>query len=116
MIFDKNSNLLTAFAKNPFGTNTVEDTSTIAASHNAVFAINGDYYGFRNDSVIIRNGTVCREYPAHDGLALLESGTLQPYKEEEPSSDALLAGGVTNTSPPVRFSSKTARSRAISEV
>lgn len=90
-------NLLTALAKNEFGTNITQDTSTIAENNNAVFAINGDYYGFRSDGVTIRNGTLYRDEPARDGLALLSNGTLQTYNEEETSSDALLAEGVTNT-------------------
>ncbi|MBN2981012.1 phosphodiester glycosidase family protein [Cohnella algarum] len=93
----ESADLLTAFAKNAFGTNITEDTSTIAASNNAVFAINGDYYGFRSDGVVIRNGTLYRDEPARDGLALLEDGTLMPYDEEGTSSDELLAQGVTNT-------------------
>ncbi|MGO4498272.1 phosphodiester glycosidase family protein [Paenibacillus sp. 2RAB27] len=95
--FNNSTNLLTAFAKNAFGTNIIENTSTIAASNNAVFAINGDYYGFRNDGVIIRGGTVYRDEPARDGLALLNNGTLQAYNEEEISSQDLLAKGTTNT-------------------
>ncbi len=95
--FNTTTNLLTAFAKNAFGTNIIENTSTIAANNNAVFAINGDYYGFRNDGVIIRSGTVYRDEPARDGLALLSNGTLKSYNEEETSSEALLAEGTTNT-------------------
>ncbi|MBB6734616.1 phosphodiester glycosidase family protein [Cohnella sp. CBP 2801] len=91
------ANLLTAFAKNEFGTNIVQNTSTIAADNDAVFAINGDYYGFRNDGVVIRGGKVYRDEPARDGLALLSDGTLQTYDEEETSSDELLAEGVTDT-------------------
>lgn len=95
--FNTNTNLLTALAKNAFGTNITENTSTIAANNNAVFAINGDYYGFRNDGVVIRNGTLYRNEPAREGLALLSNGTLKSYNEEETSSDALLAEGTTNT-------------------
>lgn len=95
--FNNSTNLLTAFAKNAFGTNIIENTSTIAASNNALFAINGDYYGFRNDGVIIRGGTVYRDDPARDGLALLRDGTLLSYNEEEISSDDLLTKGTTNT-------------------
>lgn len=91
------SYLKTAFAKNKFGTNIIEPTSTIAAEHQAIFAINGDYYGFREDGVIIRNGTLYRDEPARDGLALYEDGTLQAYNEHEVSSSALLENGVTNT-------------------
>ncbi|WP_138493618.1 phosphodiester glycosidase family protein [Paenibacillus pinistramenti] len=91
------SNLLTAFAKNEFGTNITQDTSTIASSNNAIFAINGDYYGFRDDGVVIRNGVLYRDEPARDGLALFNDGTMKTYDEEETSADELLAEGVTNT-------------------
>ncbi|KAI7246850.1 hypothetical protein KC345_g12022, partial [Hortaea werneckii] len=91
------SSLRSAFADNSFGTNITEDTSEIASSNNAIFAINGDYYGFRNDGVIIRNGTVYRDEPARDAMALLEDGTMTTYDEKEVSSSELLAEGATNT-------------------
>lgn len=94
----KNStNLLTAFADNAFGQNVTEDTSDIASANHAIFAINGDYYGFRDDGVIIRNGTLYRDEPARDGLALYSDGTMASYNEEEVSAEELLAQGVTNT-------------------
>ncbi|SFT23641.1 phosphodiester glycosidase family protein [Paenibacillus sp. BC26] len=95
--FNNQTNLLTAFAKNAFGTNITENTSEIAATNNAVLAINGDYYGFRNDGVIIRNGTIYRNEPARDGFALFKNGSLQGYSEEQTSADDLLAEGATNT-------------------
>lgn len=94
---EKTSLLQSAFAKNAFGRNITENTSTIAADNQAIFAINGDYYGFRDDGVIIRNGTLYRDEPARDALALLADGTLQSYNEEQLSSSELLAEGVTNT-------------------
>ncbi|MGO4110476.1 phosphodiester glycosidase family protein [Paenibacillus sp. YAF4_2] len=94
--FNSTTNLLTAFAKDSFGTNIIQNTSTIAANHNAVFAINGDYYGFREDGVVIRNGTVYRDNPARVGLAMFSDGTMKSYDEEETSTDDLLAQGVTN--------------------
>lgn len=95
--FNGTTNLMTAFAKNAFGRNVVQNTSTIAANNHAVFAINGDYYGFRADGVTIRNGTLYRDEPARDGLALLDNGTLLPYDEEEKPADELLAEGVLDT-------------------
>ena len=55
------SDLYSAFAKNKFGRNIVETTSSIANDNDAVFAINGDYYGFREDGILIRNGIVYRD-------------------------------------------------------
>ena len=89
--------LKSAFAKNSFGRNIIEDTSVIAESNDAIFAINGDYYGFRNDGVIIRNGVVYRDVPTRTGLAILDDGTLMSYDETEISSEELLEMGVVQT-------------------
>jgi exopolysaccharide biosynthesis protein len=97
VVLKNSSSLRSAFADNSFGTNITADTSEIASSNNAIFAINGDYYGFRDDGVIIRNGTVYRDEPARDAMALFDDGTMQTYDEEEVSSSELLAEGATNT-------------------
>lgn len=97
VVLKEASSLRSAFADSSFGTNIIEDTSAIASSNNAVFAINGDYYGFREDGVIIRNGTVYRDDPVRDAMALFDDGTMKTYDEEEISSSDLLAQGATNT-------------------
>lgn len=91
------SSLRSALADNSFGTNITENTSEIALANNAIFAINGDYYGFRDDGVIIRNGTVYRDDPVRDAMALFSDGTMKTYNETEESSSELLAEGATNT-------------------
>lgn len=91
------SSLRSALADNSFGTNITEDTSEIAEANHAIFAINGDYYGFRDDGVIIRNGVLYRDSPTRDALALFNDGTIQTYNETDISSAELLAEGVTNT-------------------
>lgn len=97
VVLKEASSLRSAFADSSFGTNIIEDTSEIASSNNALFAINGDYYGFREDGVIIRNGTVYRDDPVRDAMALFDDGTMKTYDEEEISSSDLLAQGATNT-------------------
>lgn len=52
--------------KNKFGRNIVETTSTIAKNNDAIFAINGDYYGFREDGVLIRNKVIYRDTATRD--------------------------------------------------
>ncbi|MBU1588868.1 MAG: phosphodiester glycosidase family protein, partial [Actinobacteria bacterium] len=52
--------LRSAFADNSFGENITALTSEIAAANDAVFAINGDYYGFRDTGIEIRNGVIYR--------------------------------------------------------
>ncbi|WP_150275585.1 phosphodiester glycosidase family protein [Paenibacillus tepidiphilus] len=97
VVLEDAGSLQTAFADNSFGTNITEVTSEIAESNNAIFAVNGDYYGFREDGVIIRGGTVYRDNPVRDAMALLSDGTMETYNEEEVASSELLAQGVTNT-------------------
>ncbi|MBQ4323768.1 MAG: phosphodiester glycosidase family protein [Clostridia bacterium] len=53
--------LKTAFAKNTYGRNIKETTSVIADRVGAILAVNGDFYGFRNEGYVIRNGVLYRE-------------------------------------------------------
>jgi len=89
--------LRSAFAQNEFGTNIIETTSVIAAEHDAVFAVNGDYYGFRDTGIVIRNGVVYRDIGARDGLAFYRDGRVLVYDETATGAAELLAAGVWNT-------------------
>ena len=91
------SSLCSAFAKNKFGTNIIQYTSEIADNNDAIFAINGDYYGFRDDGIIIRNGELYRDVPTRDGVAFYSDGQMKTYDETAVSSSELLKSGVTNT-------------------
>lgn len=53
--------LKTALAKGSYGKNVTDETSDIASSVNAIFAVNGDYYGAREKGYVIRNGVVYRD-------------------------------------------------------
>ena len=66
--------LRSAFAEDTFGENITETTSEIAAANDAIFAINGDYYGFRDTGIVIRNGVIYRDEGARDGLAFFLDG------------------------------------------
>jgi exopolysaccharide biosynthesis protein len=89
--------LSNAFANNQFGRNIIAYTSTIAKANNAIFAINGDYYGFRSDGIVIRNGVIFRNVPARTGLAFYKDGTMKIYDETKTTAQALLDTGVWNT-------------------
>lgn len=89
--------LQSAFAKDSFGTNIIAYTSEIAAQNNAVFAINGDYYGFRDTGIVIRNGVIYRDLPARAGLALYLDGTMRVYDETQTTAQQLVDAGVWNT-------------------
>lgn len=65
--------LQSAFAKDIYGKNTFETTSKIAKNNQAIIAFNGDFYGSRDDGLIIRNGVLYRDQPrkAPDNRSLL---------------------------------------------
>lgn len=89
--------LRSAFAENKFGQNIIADTSDIAAANNAVFAINGDYYGFRTSGIVIRNGVIFRDKPARQGLAIYRDGRMELYDEKATTAQQLVDAGVWNT-------------------
>lgn len=62
--------LKTAFANSTYGRNIKATTSETTATQNAIFAINGDYYGFRDTGYVVRNGVAYRD-TAGDGEALI---------------------------------------------
>lgn len=97
VVLDDATTLRSAFAHNQFGENITEKTSDMAADHDAVLAINGDYYGFRDSGIVIRNGVVYRDEPARTGIAFYLDGTARIYDETTTSAEELLADGVWNT-------------------
>ncbi|WP_434810713.1 phosphodiester glycosidase family protein [Microbacterium sp. bgisy189] len=89
--------LRSAFANNQFGENITALVSETAEANGAVFAINGDYYGFRDTGIVIRNGVVYRDDGAREGLVFYEDGTVAVYDETTTTADELLADGAWNT-------------------
>ena len=94
---DDATQLRSAFADNQFGENITDLVSTIATDNDAVLAINGDYYGFRDSGIVIRNGVVYRDDPARTGLAIYTDGSMRVYDETSTTADGLVADGVWQT-------------------
>ena len=69
----------TAFAGEAYSKRNVEATSDIAARHDALLAINGDYYNYRDDyGMIIRNGVLYRDAAStRDHLLVYADGTFE---------------------------------------
>ncbi len=86
-----------AFADDEFGQNIIDYPSAIAAQAGAVLAINGDYYGFRDTGIVIRNGVAYRDSGARQGLAFRADGSVRLYDETTTTASTLLADGVWNT-------------------
>lgn len=97
VVLDDATTLKSAFANDSFGENITETTSGIAADHNAAFAINGDYYGFRDTGIVIRNGVVYRDAGARQELAFYRDGSVKVYDETATNAKQLVAEGVWNT-------------------
>ena len=89
--------LRSAFAQDSFGTNIVDETSDIAEQNGAIFAINGDYYGFRETGMVIRNGIAYRDSGVREGLAFYRDGHVELYDETATDAATLVDAGVWNT-------------------
>ena len=91
--------LKTALAQNLFGTNVTETTSAQAEEHNAILAVNGDYYGANKSGYVIKNGTVYRSSQRsdseYDDLVIYEDGSFGIINETEITADELVENGVT---------------------
>lgn len=87
--------LQTALANDTYGRNIKEATSSMAEAHDAIFAINGDYYGFRDYGFVIRNGVLYREVANTNNAALVINveGNFSIINESEISAQTLLDNG-----------------------
>ena len=87
--------LKTAFAKGTYGKNVTQSTSEIAASNNAVLAVNGDYYGVQERGYVIRNGVLYREEAGeHDVLCIYADGSMKVVDPSTATAQELLEQGV----------------------
>lgn len=87
--------LKTAFAQSAYGRNVTATTSETARSVGALFAINGDYYGAREQGYVIRNGVLYRDAGSsgQQSLVIYEQGDLGIITEGEVSAEQLLSQG-----------------------
>lgn len=61
--------LKSAFAADTYGRNILQPTSTIATLNKAILAINGDYYGYRDNGFVVRNGIFYRDTVRDENLS-----------------------------------------------
>ena len=64
-----------AFAQTTYGRNINEKTSVIADRQNAIFAVNGDCYGFRRSGWVLRNGVLYRSGESDTALLMGVDGS-----------------------------------------
>ena len=87
--------LKTALAKGSYGKNVTDETSDIASSVNAIFAVNGDYYGAREKGYVIRNGVVYRDTALKNSedLVVYGDGSFEIINESLVSAAELVGKG-----------------------
>ncbi len=88
--------LETAFADDLYGKNVTAATSDIADAHDAVLAINGDFYGAREQGIVIRNGVVYRDGGDADTdvLCVYADGHFGITNAAESDAQSLVESGV----------------------
>ncbi|MBE5900216.1 MAG: phosphodiester glycosidase family protein [Lachnospiraceae bacterium] len=97
VIISDPSKLKSGLAQSMFGRNITQTTSEIAESTGAILAINGDYYGFRDEGYVMRNGYLYRDTPSKDSedLVIYEDGTMEVISESDVSAQELQEKGTT---------------------
>jgi len=87
--------LQTAFAEDKFGKGYDEWPQDMDARLGSILTINGDYYGLRDDGVVLRNGTLYRDddFPMMDVCVLYWDGTMVTYPSMPFHSDKEIEKG-----------------------
>ena len=87
--------LQSAFAEDKFGKGYDEWPQEMDARMGSILTINGDYYGLRDDGVVLRNGTLYRDddFPMMDVCVLYWDGTMATYPSMPFKSDEQIAKG-----------------------
>ncbi len=77
--------------------NSSERAESMAERANAVVSINGDYYGFRSDGIIVRNGEIIRAKPAREMAAIYSDGEMVIVDETDFDTESALTQGLLHT-------------------
>ena len=86
---------VTAFAKGKYGKGIRNWAGNINEQIGGIIAINGDYYGGRDDGIVIRNGELYRadSYPSRDVCVLFWDGTMETYGRGKFDANAAIDNG-----------------------
>ncbi len=91
--------LRAGLADGEFGRNVNQTTSEIAEENDAILAINGDFYGHRNDGFVLRNGYLYRSDKRADDdsedLVIYQDGSMEVVKEKITDIQTLINNGAT---------------------
>ena len=91
------SYLKTAFAKDTYGKNITDKTSSISESVNAILSINGDFYGVQIKGFVLKNGKIYRSISnSNEDLVIYSDGNWDIINENNTDIDSLLNNGAYN--------------------
>lgn len=97
IVLRDSAHLRTAVANGTFGRNVQSPTSAMAAENNAILAVNGDYYGFRDSGFVMRQGYLYRDEAQQDtnceDLVIYKDGRLEVVNESQSDAAALAEAG-----------------------
>lgn len=93
----KIDNLKTAFAQDTYGKGFTDRPENMTAAHNAICGVNGDFYGNRENGIIIRNYVCYRDTPRGDVCAIYYDGTMKNFSKSEFNTEAEMNNGVYQT-------------------
>ena len=95
VILQSADSLGTALAENTYGRNVTATTTDIAASVDAVLAVNGDFYGSQRAGYVIRGGVLYRDEAKRgaEDLVIYADGSFAIVRESEVTAAQLLADG-----------------------
>lgn len=97
VVLNSADSLSAGLAGGVLGRNITDTTSDIAAECNAILAINGDFYGFRDSGPVIRNGYLYRtnaRNSSSESLAIYDNGNMEILDESNIDTTTLLSDGV----------------------
>lgn len=82
-----------------YGTTKVASPAVLARRVNAVLAVNGDFFNYRNSGYLVRQGVLLRDNPSvrHDLLIFDENGDFQLIEEPTEEKIAAYTGTIVNS-------------------
>lgn len=86
--------LKTGFANDTYGKGYIDTVENIAKQFNALLAVNGDYYSYTDDGLVIRNGKIYRTLNTkRDVCIIYYDGKMKTFKADELDIDKEIENG-----------------------
>lgn len=85
--------LRSAFAKGQYARNVADEVLNMAIENDAILAISGDYFGIRDEGLVIRNGQLYRDVLFQDTLILYYDGSMETVTAQQCDLDRILSEG-----------------------